>query len=152
VFPITYASALVTLGVGTYRFRKRAGLSILRSLLLGAGLATAGTGLFEIIWQGLGHIVYPNQISGGIWLANYVLNGSWIFLSFGSIQYWRITRQFLVAVSFFVLGWIVWLVLDFPQVFQSANNVAFILNSSLKILSFGIFLSLMVFETPNEVK
>jgi hypothetical protein len=150
IFPITYASALLTLGGGAYLFRKRMGLSWMVSLLLGTGLATAGAGLFELTWQGVGYLFYPAQITGGVWLANYVLNGSWIFLSFGSIRYWRVSRRFLMTGTGFVAGWIVWVALGFPQVFQSANILALIMNSSLKVGSFALFLCLVIFDKEKK--
>ena len=150
LFPITYASALVTIAVAAYQFRKRIGLSMPLSLIYGVGLATGAVGLFELIWQGLGYLVYPNLIQGGIWLPNYVLNGSWIFLSFGSIQYWRISRPFLTTGLVFVACWALWLALGFPQVFLSASVVAFAFNSVLKVLSFVLFLSLVVELRKNS--
>jgi hypothetical protein len=149
VFPITYASALLTLAASAYLFRKRIGLSWIRSLILGAGLATAGAGLFELLWQGMGYLFYPSQITGGVWLANYVLNGSWIFLSFGSIQYWKISRKFLITGIAFVAGWVVWIGLGFPQVFPSAVPVALVMNSSLKVLSFVLLSSLVIFKNKD---
>jgi hypothetical protein len=149
VFPITYASALLTLAASAYLFRKRIGLPWIRSLILGAGLATAGAGLFELLWQGVGYLFYPSQITGGVWLANYVLNGSWIFLSFGSIQYWKISRKFLITGIAFVAGWVVWIGLGFPQVFPSAVPVALVMNSSLKVLSFVLLSSLVIFEDKD---
>jgi hypothetical protein len=147
VFPITYASALSTLVGVAYLFRKRIGLSWISSLVLGAGLATAGAGLFELLWQGVGYVFYPREITGGIWLANYVLNGSWILLSVGSIQYWKISKKFLVTGIAFVAGWVLWITLGFPQVFQaSAGLLALVMNSSLKILSFLLFSSLVIFN------
>jgi hypothetical protein len=149
VFPITYASALLTLAGSAYLFRMRIGLSWIRSLVLGAGLATAGAGLFELLWQGMGYLFYPSQITGGIWLANYVLNGSWIFLSFGSIQYWKISRNFLVTGIALVVGWVVWIALGFPQVFSSAGPVGLVMNSSLKVLSFVLLSSLVIFKSKD---
>jgi len=149
VFPVTYASALLTLAASACLFRKRNGLSWISSLVLGSGLAAAGAGLFEIIWQGVGYVFYPTQITGGIWLANYVLNGSWIFLSFGSIQYWKISRSFLATGIIFIAGWVGWIALGFPQVFMSGGLVALVMNSSQKILSFVLFLSLMIFRNKS---
>jgi hypothetical protein len=149
VFPVTYVSALATLAGSAFLFRKRIGLSWISSLILGAGLATAGAGLFELLWQGVGYVFYPSEITGGIWLANYVLNGSWIFLSVGSIQYWKISRRFLTTALTFVAGWVLWIALGFPQVFPSAGLVALVMNSSLKILSFVLFSSLVIFKNKN---
>ena len=146
IFPITYVSALLTLAVSSFLFQNRIGLSWIRSLLMGTGLATAGVGLFELIWQGVGYLFYPTQITGGIWVANYVLNGSWIFLSLGSIQYWRISKGFLATAMGFVGGWTVWIVLGFPQVFASPGVVALVMNSTLKVGSLGMFLSLVIFD------
>src|SRR5712692_1160103 len=149
VFPVTYVSALATLAGSAYLFRKRIGLPWIGSLVLGAGLATAGAGLFELLWQGVGYLFYPSQITGGVWLANYVLNGSWIFLSFGSIQYWKISRKFLITGIAFVAGWVVWIGLGFPQVFPSAVPVALVMNSSLKVLSFVLLSSLVIFKNKD---
>src|SRR5216684_3294322 len=149
VFPVTYVSALATLAGSAYRFRRIMGLPWIGSLVLGAGLATAGAGLFELLWQGIGYVFYPTQITGGIWLANYVLNGSWIFLSFGSIQYWKISRSFLATGIIFIAGWVGWIALGFPQVFMSGGLVALVMNSSQKILSFVLFLSLMIFRNKS---
>jgi hypothetical protein len=149
VFPFTYASALSTIAGSAYLFRKRMGLSSISSLVLGTGLATAGAGLFELLWQGVGYVFYPSEITGGIWLGNYVLNGSWIFLSFGSIQYWKLSRRFLLTGIIFVTGWIVWIAMGFPQVFPSAGLAALVMNSSLKILSFVLFLSLVIFKNKS---
>jgi len=149
VFPVTYVSALATLAGSAYRFRRIMGLPWIGSLVLGAGLATAGAGLFELLWQGVGYLFYPSEITGGIWLANYVLNGSWIFLSVGSIQYWNISRRFLMTALTFVAGWVLWIALGFPQVFPSPGLVALVMNSTLKILSFVIFSSLVMFKSKN---
>jgi hypothetical protein len=113
-------------------------------------LATAGAGFFELLWQGVGYVFYPSQITGGVWLANYVLNGSWIFLSFGSIQYWKISRKFLMTGITFLSGWALWIALGFPQVFPSASLVALVMNSSLKILSFVLFASLVIFKNKMD--
>src|SRR6266851_4165683 len=149
VFPVTYVSALATLAGSAYRFRRIMGLPWIGSMVLGAGLATAGAGLFELLWQGVGYVFYPSEITGGVWLANYVLNGSWIFLSFGSIQYWKISRKFLITGIAFVAGWVVWIGLGFPQVFPSAVPVALVMNSSLKVLSFVLLSSLVIFKNKD---
>jgi len=149
VFPITYASALLTLAASAYLFRKRIGLSWIRSLILGAGLGERGCRAVRAALAGNGIPILPQSITGGVWLANYVLNGSWIFLSFGSIQYWKISRKFLITGIAFVAGWVVWIGLGFPQVFPSAVPVALVMNSSLKVLSFVLLTSLVIFKNKD---
>lgn len=145
-FPITYASAVMTFVLAAYFFRSRTELSVIRAAILAVGLSFAATALFEVIYQILGYLYYPSIVRGALSPANYVLNASWIFLAFTSTEYWKFTKRFTITAVAFVLSWLAWLGIGFPQLFQSNAMVALVANSITKVLSFALFLSIIDFH------
>lgn len=153
-FPITYASAVAVLIFSSYRFRTRTKLSLLHSLALGSGLSLAGIALFEEIWQAVGYYYYPSVVNGATNLSGHILNATWVLLSVTSFDYWRVSKKFVTVATLFVLSWVAWIGIGFPQLFQANVNGALLANSSVKILSLLVFLSLVNFgfeprETPT---
>lgn len=148
VLPVTYASALATFLIATYLFKNETRLPLLDSIVQAAGLAFAATALFEIAYQLIGYYFYPSTITGAIWLPNYVLNLSWIFLGVTSLQYWRLSSNFKLTASALAISWGMWIAIGFPQLFQNNAGLAFEANSITKILSFALMLSLVDFRNP----
>ena len=149
-FPVTYASAIVTFATATYLFKNRTKLPLIDSAIQGVGLAFAATALFEVIYQFLGYYFYPSTILGAVWPANYVLNGSWMFLAFTSIKYWSLSTRFKLTVSALAVSWGLWVALGFPQLFQNGSTTALVATSITKILSFALILSVIDFSGETK--
>ena len=149
ILPVTYASALATFSIATFLFKNETKLPLLDSIVQAAGLAFAATALFEIAYQPIGYYFYPSTITGALWLPNYFLNLSWLFLAVTSLQFWRLSRVFKLTVSALALSWGIWISIGFPQLFENNAGLAFEANSITKILSFALMLSLVDFRNHS---
>ncbi len=146
-FPVTYATALLTFASSTFLFRMRVGVSLSRATFLSACLVLTATAVFEVTYQVVGHFFYPSEITGAIWLPNYILNASWILLGLTSLEYWHASARFGTVAFALFLSWSVWIVVGFPQLFQPDRiAVALAANSVAKVLSFALVLSAIDFS------
>lgn len=150
IFPFTYASALALFGFGWYVFQRR-GLGWLRSVLLAWPLPFAATSAFEGVYWNIGYIFRPGRFFpatayGNPWVGD-LINVSWVALAFVSAPYWRPNlRLVLTTLAVWAGGWILWVVLGFPQITDSsptAAGVAFAINVPLKVVSFVLFATLV---------
>lgn len=145
IFPVTLASAIVTVVITSSLFIVQSKLSFARSLIQGFGLALAATALFEIIYQFAGYLFYPAIITGVLWPANYVLNGSWLFVAYTSRGQWRLSKRLAIVSIGFALSWVVWIGIGFPQLFQD-QPTALVANAVTKVLSYALVISAIDFH------
>jgi hypothetical protein len=82
-----------------------------------------------------------------------VINLSSIALIVSVFKFWRIKRSFLILTILYLLIWIVWLSVGYPQINTSSHIlfiISFSFNVGLKILSFILVASLITPHFASE--
>ena len=147
VFPVTYASAICLALYGLIIFRRRYGVDYVRSLIYAGGLAVAATSLFEILWQNVG----SGTGVGNQALLGQLINFSSMALALCSIRYWSTARPILFSAIAYLLGWLLWTSIGYPQWYNSdphLANIGLAFNVSLKVGSFVMLGLLVSFGPP----
>ena len=137
VFPYTWASSLLLFIYGLWLFHRRYGLDYIRTVIYAVSLSFAATSLFEIIYQNIG-----SGIGGGKeGLEGQLINLSAIALALSSLRFWKASKMLLSSLVLFLTGWIVWVSVGYPQIYN-ANPVlamqAYAFNVALKVGAFGV--------------
>ena len=152
IFPYTWASALLLFFYALYIFLKRYRLDYVRTVLYSLSMPFVATSLFEIIWQNIGSGIHVGNQS----VITEVINFSSIALIVSVCKFWRIKRSFLIFTILYLLIWILWLSVGYPQINTSSHIlfiVSFSFNVGLKILSFILVAALITptFASENIV-
>lgn len=152
IFPYTWTSALLLFFYALYIFLKKYKIDYVRTVLYSLSMPFVATSLFEIIWQNIGSGIHVGNQS----VITEVINISSIALIVSVFKFWRIKRSFLILTILYLLIWIVWLSVGYPQINTSSHIlfiVSFSFNVGLKILSFILVGSLITppFASENIV-
>jgi hypothetical protein len=145
IFPLTYGIAIFIFLFFIFRFRKNCGLAWTRVLLLSATIPFGFVAFFETVYQEVFSVVRPALFhtppSGQLLLA------SWILLSFASLPFWRVTKKFYAVLAVDILGFAIWIAIDYPQIYEVGplTTYALILNIVTKI-SFAFTYIVLVFD------
>jgi hypothetical protein len=135
---VTFSAAWGSLLLGIYKLRERLGL--LRSILVSASVPFGATGLFEIVYLSLGRLSQPWAFSQPDWVGLLI----WSSPVIATLPFWRRRMKFPLAMLITTgAGFLIWFIVGYPQVtwgnfFQLP--VAYLLNSTLKLLCFMVFL------------
>ncbi|MFI5420756.1 MAG: hypothetical protein ACHQ1H_07280 [Nitrososphaerales archaeon] len=149
IFPITYALAIFIFFFFYFRFRKNVGLDRKRSLLLSATIPFGFVAFFETVYQELFSAVRPQLFhtppSGQLLLA------SWILLSLSTVPYWKLTRKFYPVIAVDIGGFLIWLALGYPQIYETGPPTvyALILNIVTKC-SFALTYIVLIFDGTTK--
>lgn len=143
ILPYTYSAAVVSFVSLLYLFRKRSSLRFVRAFLIAGTVPFAGPGLFEVIYQEIGHFAHPSIFAN--YAQPYVMFSYcvWVVLGLTGVGWWKITYRFWLLVWTTISGWILWVGLGFPLVIFGTFAqlpIAYTLNIWLKWASFLIFL------------
>jgi hypothetical protein len=141
IFPLTYAMAIFTIVFSFIRFHRNLGK--VRSAFLAITTPFAFVGVYEAVYQNLSYFVRPSIFSTDA--AGELLLASWILLGLASIPFWRPSKKFYVLVALDIIGFAVWAMLGYPQIYElnSLNGYALVLNSITKISFALTFLALL---------
>ena len=148
IFPYTWASALLLFLFALWLFHWRYRVDLTRTIVYSLGLAFAATSLFEIIYQNIG----AGQGIGNQGWEGQVINLSAIAFGFASVRFWRLTRWNMAVVGLYLLGWILWLGVGYPQIHDSDVTTAlhgYIFNAALKVASYVVIGLLVSFASPH---
>jgi hypothetical protein len=131
---------------------KRYRLDYVRTVLYSLSMPFVATSLFEIIWQNIGSGIHVGNQS----VITEVINFSSIALIVSVFKFWRTKRSFLILTILYLLIWILWLSVGYPQINTSSHIlfiVSFSFNVGLKILSFILVAALITptFASENIV-
>lgn len=136
VFPLTYACAIALLVFSYWRFTKVT--SKITSFVLALPFPFAATSLFEQTYQTIGYFEFhfsANSVS----ILSLGVNLTAILMVFSSLRYWRISSGLWIALVAFAIGFAVWALMGYPQIFSlSEANLALVFNVPLKIMTFVI--------------
>ncbi len=106
-FPLTYGMAVALFGFALFVLRP---LGALRAVLVASAFPFAFTHLYEIPYDLLGRVVWPQYYGWAIWPIVLLLNSSWLLLGLSTSIYWRMTRRsgsaVAAAVALFAVWWI----------------------------------------------
>lgn len=98
--------------------------------------------VFEVIYDVAGKIVRP-ELFVGTTLAGFILNASWIMLGIFCIPYWKLTMTSKWLLAVYVALWSAWLLIGFPQIYETNSGWAYAMNIPLKLISFAFYASLL---------
>ncbi|MFI5419663.1 MAG: hypothetical protein ACHQ1H_01710 [Nitrososphaerales archaeon] len=152
IFPLTYGLALFIFIFFYFRFRKNVGFDRKRSLLLSATIPFGFVAFFETVYQELFFVVRPQLFhtppSGQLLLA------SWILLSLSTVPFWKITKKFYLVIAVDISGFLIWLALGYPQIFETGplTIYALILNIVTKFTFALTYIVLIYDGTEKQVK
>jgi hypothetical protein len=142
IFPYTWISSLLLFVYALWLFAFRYRLDYVRSVAYSMGLTIAATSVFEIVYQNVGiGVGVGNQAIEG-----QLINLSSIGLALASVRFWRASRPFLFATMLFLSGWLLWLALGYPQIYNPSTILAlrgYALNATLKVGAY-VVMALMV--------
>ncbi len=152
IFPYTWASALLLFFYALYIFLKRYRIDYVRTVLYSLSMPFVATSLFEIIWQNIGSGIHVGNQS----VITEVINISSIALIVSVFKFWSTKRSFLILTILYLLIWILWLSVGYPQINASSHIlyiVSFSFNVGLKMLSFILVAALITppFTSENIV-
>jgi hypothetical protein len=151
IFPITYSVAIFVFIFSFMRFRKimRLPASLLMAITVPFGFAS----LFELVWSSA-YLITGGWKFLGLW---YLALCIWFVFGLTSIRYWRVSRSFWLVIGLFVVAWIAWVLLGYPQITGyhtngsiTLFNIALIMNILAKILSGMVFFTLIYDGTKRK--
>ena len=139
IFPFTWGAALITFILAILSTYRKAG--IIPAIVIGISASFAGTSLFEDIYQSLLNPIFFHE---GI-LA-HILNWSAVLWGFSGYRFWNKKILLFMLPAYFIL-WGIWWGIGYPQIYLGIpllNNPGYYLNVILKIMSFMIFILLLI--------
>jgi hypothetical protein len=139
IFPLTWTSALFLFCFSIFAFHKL-GCSVLKATFLAFGLTFGAVSIFEDIYQNIGAF-YGGHHQG---LVEQLINASAILMVLPSAYYWKLSKPTLALFISYIVGWLLWGGIGYPQIFGPRPDVAIALNSYLKVLTFVILISLLL--------
>jgi hypothetical protein len=142
IFPFTWSAALTLFVYGLWLFGIRYRVDALRTILYSVGLAFAATSMFEILYQNVG----AGYGVGNQMLEGQLINLTAIALAAASVRFWSWTSWLGGAGALYAFGWVLWLGVGYPQIFDTEPtqaHVAYVFNALLKVASF-VLLGLLV--------
>lgn len=104
-FPLTYGAAVALFIFALYALR---GLHPARRLLVAAAFPFAFTHLYEIPYDLVGRIVWPEYYMWATWPVVLLLNSSWLALGLSTAIFWRTRLDGLLLAAATIalfLGW-----------------------------------------------
>jgi hypothetical protein len=151
IFPFTWASSFILFVYGLWLFNKRYHLDYVRTAAFALGLSFAATSLFEIIYQNIG----IGTGVGNQYVEGQLINLTAIGLAFSSVRFWRASKPLLYSIILFLTGWILWMSVGYPQIFDSNPALAqhaYVFNAALKVGSFIVMGLLVSFAGPESIR
>ncbi len=148
IFPYTWVSSFFLFVYGLWLFKTRYRLDYVRTAAFAVSLSFAATSLFEIIYQNIG----IGTGVGNQYIERQLINLTAIGLAFSSLRFWRASKPLLYSVLLFLTGWILWMSVGYPQIFDSNPTLAqhaYVFNAALKVGSF-ILMGLLVSFAGRE--
>lgn len=138
IFPITIVMAWVTF-LGVLIWKRALGI---RGFIVAGCAPFGGAGLFELVYQAVGSSVQPSS-----WyhapLMSWLSLLAWIAVGLTGIFFWTLNRVWIGTLGAFVVLFVLWTVTGYQTITLGGFDhypLAYFFNSSLKIVSFLIFL------------
>jgi hypothetical protein len=150
IFPLTYGAAVFTLIFSFVRFRKNVKLGWIKSLLFALTTPFAFTSTFEGVYQNVAYVARPGMLH--INMPGELLLASWVLLGFGSAFFWKLSRKFWVLLMLDAAGFLIWVLIGYPQIYEvnSLTVFALVLNLETKLTFALTFLVLISEGTRTE--
>ncbi len=140
IFFVTYSSALALFFFYAYTLKER--IVWWRNLILSFSAMLGPVAVFEVIYDVIGKIDRP-ELFVGTTVAGFILNASWIMLGVCCIPYWKLAKISKWMLAAYVVLWSAWLLIGFPQIYETNSGWAYAMNIPLKLISFGLYASLL---------
>lgn len=143
-FPVTYVMAVVLFG---FALAVLNGLRWPRRIVVAAAFPFAFTHLYEIPYDLLGRIVWPQYYAWAVWPVVLVLNATWLVLGLSTAIYWKVGRWGAAALALTLVTFVLWWTLFWPGLGASQpplnpRGSGYILSKVL----LGITLALVLWE------
>jgi hypothetical protein len=108
--------------------------------MIAASIPFGATGLFELLFQGVGLAVWPLRFHWGPY--DWFALSLWTAIGITGIPFWKITRSFWMSLAVFAGGFLVWTLVGYPQLtWETVPNVpvAYGFPIALKVMAFVLF-------------
>lgn len=113
VFPVTYACAIALFLLFLLVAKQ---LDWPRRVLVASAIPFAFTHLYEVPYDLIGYLAWPEYYYWAIWPTALLVNASWLGLGLSSAAFWRLGKMSTIALLAFVGSFIVWWIFFLPQV------------------------------------
>jgi hypothetical protein len=140
ISPATWSAAWIAFGSTFLLMFRWTRLSVLRCVMVAASIPFGATGLFEILFQGLGLTFRPLWFHWGPY--DWFALSLWTAISITAVPFWKITRLFWLFLAAFAGGFSAWVLSGYPQATWGTIEtvpVAYAFNITLKVIAFVLF-------------
>jgi hypothetical protein len=140
ISPVTWSAAWVTFGTTFFLMFRWTRLNALRCAMVGASIPFGATGLFEVLFQGIGLTFRPLWFHWGPY--DWFVLLLWTSIGITGVPFWKITRLFWFSLAVFVGGFSAWVLAGYPQATWGTIEsvpVAYGFNIILKAMAFVLF-------------
>ena len=140
ISPITWSAAWITFGSTFLLLSLWTRLNVLRCAMVAASIPFGATGLFEILFQGVGLTVRPLGFYFGPY--DWFAISLWTAIGITGVPFWKITRLFWLSLVTTAAGFWAWVLVGYPQVTWGTIEsvpLAYGFNLALKVMAFVLF-------------
>jgi hypothetical protein len=140
ISPVTWSASWITFASIFSLMFWWTRLSVLRCVMVAASIPFGSTGLFEILFQGIGLTFKPLWFHWGPY--DWFALSLWTAIGITVVPFWKITRLFWISLTALAVGFSAWVLSGYSQATWGTIEtvpIAYAFNITLKVMAFVLF-------------